>query len=85
MTMATPYYRVEPGVPIPQIVGPATMRGLPKPHIYPFADMQVGDSFLVPEGCGQRARQAATAFARRHGVKFLVAATDAGRRVWRVA
>jgi hypothetical protein len=55
---------------------------------YPFADMRVGDSFLVPFNDAKKinnALQAMHGYARRVGVKCTVRTQDDGSiRVWRV-
>jgi hypothetical protein len=65
---------------------------LPPPRtIYPFAELEVNQSFLID--ClneerlevGKRARSAAYNFGRRHGSKFIARVVDGGVRVWRVA
>lgn len=52
---------------------------------YPFKDMQVGDSFLIPQGDRKKVYPAASAAGARHGKKFAVRKVDDGVRVWRVA
>jgi hypothetical protein len=54
---------------------------------YPFAQMQPGQSFLVPEDVrALTVRSAVGAFNKRHqtGSKFAVRVTPEGTRVWRV-
>lgn len=55
---------------------------------YPFADMDVGDSFLVPfdqVNGSNSLRSAASHFARRHGgVRFTITTEAKGFRVFRV-
>lgn len=50
---------------------------------YPFAEMQVGDSFLFSGPAG-RIRSAVSQHSRRHGGKFSVRIEGRGFRVWRV-
>jgi len=54
---------------------------------YPFAKMQVGDSFAVADERGARnARAAAGMFARRNeGTAFTCRKTEGGWRLWRVS
>ena len=52
---------------------------------YPFMDMDVGDSFSVPEGCLQGVRNASHMAGKRKGLKFTVRKTNEGYRCWRVA
>jgi len=67
--------KIEQGVPIPKLYL----------SIYPFAEMVVGDSFLVPLKERHRAASAVSSFARKHpGVKFVTRKVAGGIRVWRV-
>lgn len=68
--------KIEKGVPRPQ--GRTT-------RTYPFEQMNVGDSFLLPEGGSLTARAGLYTIAKRHGQKIAVRKTDDGVRVWRVA
>lgn len=78
-------YKIEKGLPIPQ-----SPTGI-KTHEYPFADMEVGDSFFV-EDIGKRSSvsSAAVSFAGRqagYGKTFRasIRRDGTGLRVWRVA
>jgi len=57
----------------------------PQGTVYPWHDMKVNDSFLVPHAKRNAVYVAATDFGRRHGKKFTVRTTDEGIRVWRVS
>jgi hypothetical protein len=70
-----PLFKIEKGVPI---------RGAAA-DVYPFRDMEVGDSFLVPSGSARQARNAAYMFGARNSVKFKSRAVSGGLRVWRIA
>lgn len=78
--MATPQIKIEKGVPLP--VG----RGK-----YPWREMDVGDSFFVPDVTGVKLSAAASAYTircRSTGKpvpKFSVRNVDGGVRVWRTA
>ena len=52
---------------------------------YPFREMVVGDNFeaVVPDAEAKQIQRAATAYARRNGVKFTTRRTDTGVGVWR--
>jgi hypothetical protein len=56
---------------------------------YPFREMVVGDSFLVPASQEQlkavknRLSSASRNFGKKSGVKFTVRQEDGGVRVWR--
>jgi hypothetical protein len=54
---------------------------------YPFADMHVGDSFLLTDSTRvRRARSAAWMFSQRHpGVRFSCRRVADGWRLWRTA
>lgn len=77
---------IETGVPIPKVSKPTRVK-------YPWADMEIGNSFLVEcepdEATARRASvvSSASAWARRHapGRKFSVRSVDGGIRVWRTA
>jgi len=80
-------YQIERGVPVPSA---RTRMGSNK---FPFANMEVDDSFFVTGDAVKPARSASGSFAKRHGVKFTVRATEetdetgqdvAGVRVWRI-
>lgn len=56
---------------------------------FPFRDMQVNDSFLVPAGEGDRKTRmavsaAANYYGKRYGATYAVRAVEGGVRVWRV-
>ena len=59
--------------------------GIPMPAKFPFAEMKVGDSFLVPEGMN---KSTVAVYANRHakktGTKFTVRKTAEGYRCWRI-
>lgn len=78
-------FQIESGIPIPP-------RRSPNIAVYPFAEMNVGDSFFVPKSDGgtvtaalSRVQSAAGAHSRRHGGKFSIRRQDDGVRVWRAA
>lgn len=65
---------------------PPIDKGVPLPRRYPFADMQVGDSFLVPEGVKRsNVSVAAKRYGDRHGAAFTVRKVPEGLRCWRIA
>lgn len=68
--------RIEKSVPMTQQKRPAAT-------IYPWHDMKVDDSFLVPLAKRNAVYVAANDFGKRHGKKFTVRTTDEGVRVWR--
>jgi uncharacterized protein (DUF2249 family) len=64
---------------------------VPTPHrsqgprvSYPFREMKVGDSFVVPEDYEPQVRTSACAYGRRHGKIFTVRKRPEGIRVWRM-
>jgi len=59
--------------------------GRGRPNKYPFGEMEVGDSFPVPEGDGFRSRCAASAYGKRYSMKFSVRKYEGGYRCWRVS
>jgi hypothetical protein len=64
-------------------------KGIPAPKsraAYPFADMEVGDSFFIPGMKTSAEISSAISYRRlRHGEKYRSQAVDGGLRVWRVA
>lgn len=68
-------YKIEKGVPAPE----------GKESKYPFRAMEVGDSFFVPGGNGNRVSSSATMAGKRTARKFMLRCVDGGVRVWRVA
>lgn len=69
-------YKIEKGVPIAK-VGGIGQNG----SKYPFAEMDVGDSFAGPK----LVRPAAFAYAKEHHVTFKTRTEGDGVRVWRIA
>lgn len=74
---------IEKNVPIPENAG---HKGNHSP--YPFAGMEIGDSFFVPceKGRDHRVSAAAANYARRKhaGKKFSTRRTSTGVRCWRI-
>ncbi|MXO67764.1 hypothetical protein GRI72_02815 [Altererythrobacter marinus] len=75
-------FKIEKGIEMP-----ASHRAMRR---YPFADMEVGDSFAVPVNDGEddmTVRSAAWDYGRRHGMKFTgrLLRDEGVLRVWRVA
>jgi hypothetical protein len=68
--------KIEKGVPLP----PKRKREA----TYPFANMAVGDSFLMPDFI-VNATSIACTYARRGGFKVATRKTRDGVRVWRIA
>jgi hypothetical protein len=76
--MATaPTFEIERGVPTPDHAR----------RKYPFADMEVGDSFFVPGATPVRLTNAANSLKQCYGWKrsFSARKVDGGARIWRVA
>ena len=76
-------YKINKNIPITNI-----RKGKGRPSTYPFAEMQVGDSFFVsikdkrPRMVGNAANQ----YTRHHGgsPKFITRSVDGGSRCWRI-
>ena len=64
-------YVIEKSIPIPMQRGAA---------VYPWAEMEVGDSILVTKASG---RVAGRSWGIRHNAKFTSRATENGFRIWR--
>lgn len=73
---------IEKGVPRTDARGVG--RNPKQPGKYPWADMEVGDSFRA-EVKPDVLRAAASKAARRHGLKFVVRLDGDGSRAWRIA
>lgn len=72
--MATaPTFKIEKNVP------------QPSRSKYPFMDMEIGDSFLVPVGKGPTLRSMGSRLGKETGRRFTVRVMGDGARVWRVA
>lgn len=79
---------VEKGIPLPPDI--RTKKGPNKSIriIWPFAEMEIGDSFLIPEGVdGQVAHKAVwkTKYDGRmpESYEFEIRVTEDGKRMWR--
>lgn len=61
-------------------------QNIPMPGIFPFSQMQIGDSFLIPAHIKRStASVAARRYAQKHNVKFVSRKMDDGAiRIWRV-
>ena len=71
--------KIETGIPMPPGLG---QRG--RSRKYPWREMKVGDSFLVP-GVTRQKWRSAPAGEKATGFKFATRAVEGGIRVWRVA
>jgi len=68
-------FQIEKGIPIP----------LERPT-YPFAEMQVGDSFAVAAEMRSRVSSASAFFQRAHpGQRFITRKYNGAYRCWRIA
>jgi hypothetical protein len=77
-------FALENDVPLPKRTAPGGRRG----SKYPFAQMEVGQSFRVSDDTkAATIRSAVGAFSKRYSDagKFAVRVTDEGIRVWRTA
>lgn len=57
----------------------------PMSNRYPWAEMEVGDSFVFPEGITQNAALNTSKAQNRNGKKFVVRKTEEGIAAWRTA
>jgi hypothetical protein len=71
-------YEIEDGITLPTF-----HKGVAK---YPFRELEVGQSFFVPDGKKNRIASAASSIAKRigNGTKFTLRSVDGGIRVWRI-
>lgn len=73
-----PTFRIEKGVPVPT-------RGVRTSYLFPFEDMEIGDSIAVPAEFAKKARGAACSFAKREGIRLTCRTqADGSVRIWRV-
>lgn len=77
-------FQIESGVPMPDC-GKSTGRL----RVYPWLEMDVGDSFPIPEGKHDHVRTAASSWTKRHPEDpraFTVRKMECGAyRCWRIA
>jgi len=64
--------QIEKGVPMPRL------------GIYPWAEMEVGDSFFVAEATHAQLSGAVQSAKKKTGFKFITRAAEGGIRIWRV-
>ena len=72
--------RIEKNIPIPDV-----HRGRGRQPIYPFAQMDVGDSFAAPVAKWNTIRTVSGQWAKRLGRQFVTRRDGDSIRVWRVA
>ena len=72
-------FEIEKHIPIPEHTGSGAR---PK---YPFADMEVGDSFFAPNMTARSLINASQWHANKTGKKFTCSTVEGGARCWRVA
>lgn len=71
-------YAIDKSVPLPERFG----RG--RTAIYPFGEMAVGESFLVPRPDAHNARTAVVKWKARHsGWGYATRSESGGLRIWR--
>jgi hypothetical protein len=73
----TDNYVIEKNVPLVQTAG--------RPPVYPFLQMEIGDSFFVANVSRVRIGNAATSAGKTLGRTFKTRTVEGGARVWRVA
>ena len=75
-------YEIEKGIPLPP-----KKKSPGRPRIYPFADMEVGDSVYIDGDIQkiERARIAAHCTGSRNCMSFMIENERDGIRIWRAA
>jgi hypothetical protein len=68
--------KIDKNVPIPETSGAGAL--------YPFAEMEVGDSFYVEGKTTAQLQNSASHWRKRKGWKFRTRTEDKGARIWRV-
>lgn len=71
-------YQIEKNIQMPASVRAG------RTYKYPFTQMEVGDSFFVPEKTAARFQSTASSASKRHSMKFRCRNVDGGVRCWRV-
>ncbi len=71
-------FKIEDGHAIP-----ASRRATVRRAKYPWADLEVGQSFFVPGAALRSMGSTASHAGRRSGKKFIARAVEGGVRVWR--
>lgn len=65
---------------------PKVEKNIPMPKRWPFDEMKVGDSFLIPKGVMRTTVSvSALRYGKRAGMKFTTRDTPEGYRCWRIA
>ena len=75
-------YKIETGIPIPVRT---TKGGAGRKPKYPFADLKVGESFLVPNKTTEKFGATVTLARKRTGMNFATRNVEGGVRIWRTA
>ena len=75
-------YKIEADIPIPVAVKKGGAGRKPK---YPFAELQVGESFLVPGKTTDKFGATVTLARKRTGRNFTTRNVEGGVRIWRTA
>lgn len=57
---------------------------IPLANIYPFAKMEIGDSFYVDGKNAMRVTSAASVYGKRRKKKFTIRTEGDGKRCWRI-
>lgn len=77
-------YAIEQFVIESDVVMPEREWGTGRKPIYPFGQMKVGDSFMLPKKLNKKVMSASNYFGRRNGKKFSVLKVKGGYRCWRI-
>lgn len=72
-------FNIEKDIPMPK-----KLYGKGKELIYPFLQMEIGESFLVPQKKAKSVTQTAYYFTKKTGKKFATRKVEGGKRVWRL-
>ena len=83
MAKAKVKYVVETGIAIPPIKRPMKVKG--RETVYPWRKVKVGQSFHVPGAKIEAMASLASAYGKRHDMKFTCRTMDGGVRVFRIA
>lgn len=81
MKSTTDRYKIERGLPVPETKRGGQEKGHLRFTRFPFDNMQVGDSFFIPDGDPPNCQ----ATAEKRGMKITSRKVPGGYRVWRLA
>ena len=79
--------KIEKNIPVPPVqkIGRSGKKHGGNNRLYPFGEMEIGDSIFVDLSNWKKARDAAFQYGKRNNLKFTTRKTDCGVRIWRIS